>query len=223
VNARPRPRRRFRHADESRTRILHAAIAEFAVSGYRGASVGAIARRAGISQSGLLHHFPSKELLLAAVIDMRTAAHEEEYLAATAEDPDLGFMTGMVHLMRRGALELQLTRLFVVVTAEATSPDHPAHQWAMRRNQGTMRLVVAALREAQKRELLKADFDVNVIATNLLAAMDGLQLRYLLMAEDFRIDKAFATLAGQTLADVAFDSPRARATISAWRTQHDAR
>lgn len=223
MSARPRPRRRFRHADESRSRILHAAVAEFAVSGYRGASVGAIARRAGISQSGLLHHFPSKELLLAAVIDVRTSAHEQEYLAATAEDPDLGFMTGMVRLIRRGALELELTRLFVVVTAEATSPDHPAHEWAMRRNEGTMRLVVAALREAQERELLKADFDVDVVATNLLAAMDGLQLRYLLMSEDFRIDKAFAALAGQMLADLAFDSPPARAAISAWRIQHEPR
>jgi AcrR family transcriptional regulator len=220
MSTRPRPRRRFRHADESRARILDAAVAEFAASGYRGASVGTIARRAGISQSGLLHHFPSKELLLAAVIDVRTSAHGQEYLEATAEDPDLGFMTGMVRLMRRGALELELTRLFVVLTAEATSPDHPAHEWAMRRNEGTMRLVVAALREAQERQLLTADFDVHVVATNLLAAMDGLQLRFLLMAEEFRIDEAFAALAGQMLADLAFDSPWARATIRAWRLQH---
>ena len=38
---------------------------EFAAGVYRGASVGAIARRAGMSQSGLLHHFPSKELRIA--------------------------------------------------------------------------------------------------------------------------------------------------------------
>jgi AcrR family transcriptional regulator len=220
MSARPRPRRRFRHADESRARILHAAVAEFAASGYRGASVGAIARRAAMSQSGLLHHFPSKELLLAAVIDVRTSDHLEEYLAATAEDPDLGFMTGMVRLMRRGARELELTRLFVVVMAEATSPDHPAHEWAMRRNDGTTQRVAAGLRNAQERKLLRSDFDVHAVAATLLAAMDGLQLRYLLMSEELRIDRAFAALAGQMLTDLAFDSPRARAAISAWRLRH---
>jgi AcrR family transcriptional regulator len=223
VSVRTRPRRRFRSADASRTRILHAAVAEFAASGYRGASIGAIARRAGISQSGLLHHFPSKELLLAAVIDVRTADHLAEYVAAKAEDPELGFMTGMVRLMRRGARELDLTRLFVVVVAEATSPDHPAHEWAVKRYEGVTRSVVADLREARERGLLKADFDVDGAAATLLAAMDGLQLRYLLTPRDTRLDVEFAALAGQILADLARDTPQAAATIAAWRRRHGAR
>jgi AcrR family transcriptional regulator len=218
VSGRPRPRRRFRNADETRARILSAAVAEFA-GGYRGASVGSIARRAGISQSGLLHHFPSKELLLAAVVDVRTSDHLAEYLAAKAEDPDLGFMTGMVRLMRRGARDVDLTRLFTVVIAEATSPDHPAHQWAIQRYESVTETVVEALREAQQRELLRADFDLRTTASTLLAAMDGLQLRYLL-GEDLRLDEAFAALAGQMLSDLAFDSPRAAEAIAAWRREH---
>jgi AcrR family transcriptional regulator len=221
VSSRPRPRRRFRNADESRARILTAAVEEFAASGYRGASLGAIAARAGISQSGLLHHFPSKELLLAAVIDARNADHLGEYLAAKAADPDLGFMTGMVRLMRRGAQDLDLTRLFTVVIAEATSPDHPAHEWAIRRYEGVNRIVVEAFREAQERRLLRRDFDAETAAATLLAAMDGLQLRYLLTPADLRIDEAFATLAGQMLADLAVDSPDAAAAIAAWRREHE--
>jgi AcrR family transcriptional regulator len=217
MSGRPRPRRRFRDADESRARILSAAVAEFAAGGYRGASVGAIARRAGISQSGLLHHFPNKELLLAAVIDQRSSDHGAEFRAAKAEDPDLGFMTGMVRLMSRGARELDLTRLFTIVIAEATSPDHPAHAWANARYAGVTEIVAEALREAQERELLRPDFDVRTTASTLLAAMDGLQLRFLLTGEDVRIDEAFAALAGQMLADLAFDSPRAAAAIAAWR------
>jgi AcrR family transcriptional regulator len=220
VSGRPRPRRRFRNADESRARILSAAVAEFAASGYRGASVGAIAGRAGISQSGLLHHFPTKELLLAAVIDVRTADHLDDYLATKAEDPDLGFMTGMVRLMRLGARDLDLTRLFTVVIAEATSPHHPAHGWAIGRYEGVTETVEQALREAQEREVLRSDFDVHTVAATLLAAMDGLQLRYLLTPDEIRIDEAFAELAGQMLQDLAFDSPQAAATIAAWRHEH---
>jgi AcrR family transcriptional regulator len=219
VSGRPRPRRRFRNADETRARILSAAVAEFATSGYRGASLGSIARHAGVSQSGLLHHFPSKELLLAAVIDVRSSDHLAEYLAAKAEDPELGFMTGMVRLMRRGARELDLTRLFIVVIGEATSPDHPAHEWAIRRYEAITDIVVEALREAQERELLRSDFDVRTTASTLLAAMDGLQLRYLL-GEDLCLDQAFAVLAGQMLSDLAFDSPRAAEAIAAWRREN---
>jgi AcrR family transcriptional regulator len=218
--ARPRPRRRFRNADQTRARILAAAVAEFAASGYRGGSLGAIAARAGTSQSGLLHHYPSKELLLAAVIDVRTAEHLDEYLAAKAEDPDLGFMTGMVRLMRRGARELDRTRLFTIVVAEAASPDHPAHEWAIRRYARTTQLVIDDLREAQARRLLRSNFNAHTVATTLLATMDGLQLRYVLTPDAPRIDEAFAALAGQVLADLVHDSPSAAAVISAWRRKH---
>src|SRR5215216_2839562 len=139
-HARPRPRRRFRNADESRSRILASAASEFAAAGYRGASLAAIAERAGMSQSGLLHHYPSKQSLLGAVIDERTAA--------IAEDPDLGFVTGMVRLVARAAGESDLTRLFTVVIAEATAPDHPAHGWVVNRDAGATENVSSALRTA---------------------------------------------------------------------------
>jgi AcrR family transcriptional regulator len=219
-HVRPRPRRRFRNADESRSRILASAASEFAVAGFRGASLGAIAEGAGMSQSGLLHHYPTKQSLLAAVIDERTAHHLDEYKAAIAEDPDFGFMTGMVHLMARAAREADLTRLFTVVIAEATSPDHPAHQWVINRYVGVSENVASALRTAQERELLRDDFDVATVASTLLAVMDGLQLRHLLTPSEIRIDEAFAVLAGQVLEDLAADNPRAAAAVSAWRSRH---
>jgi AcrR family transcriptional regulator len=220
VSARPRPRRRFRNADESRARIVRAAVAEFAVSGYRGSSLGAIAERAGISQSGLLHHYPTKQALLTAVIDERTADHLDDYLAARAEDPELGYLTGMVRLMRRSASEVDLTRLFTVVIAEATAPDHPAHRWAVDRYAGVTANVVDGLREAQRRGLLRTDVDVAAVAATLLAAMDGLQLRYLLTPSDIRIDEAFASLAGQILEDLAAPTPRATAAVDAWKQRN---
>jgi AcrR family transcriptional regulator len=219
-HGRPRPRRRFRNADESRSRILASAVSEFADAGFRGASLGSIADRAGMSQSGLLHHYPTKQSLLAAVIDERTADHLDEYKAAIAEDPDLGFMTGMVRLMARAAREADLTRLFTVVIAEATSPDHPAHRWAIDRYAGVSANVAAALRTAQARGLLRDDFDVEEVAATFLAVMDGLQLRYLLTPSEIRIDAAFAALAGQVLQDLVADDPRAAAAVTAWRGRH---
>jgi AcrR family transcriptional regulator len=222
MSARPRPRRRFRDADESRARILSAAVAEFAAGGYRGASIGAIAARAGMSQSGLLHHFPSKELLLAAVVDARRSEHRQTYLAAMEEDADFGFMTGMVDLMRLGARDRDLTRLFVTVVAEASSPDHPAHEWAVTSYGTTTDTVAAALRDAQQRQLLRPDFDPDRVAVTLLALMDGLQLRDALTPHVVPIEEAFAQHAGQVLQDLAFDSARAREAVAAWQRRHSA-
>lgn len=44
--------------------LLQAAIEEFLEKGYDGASVEAIAKRAGVSKGGVYHHFPNKEVLL---------------------------------------------------------------------------------------------------------------------------------------------------------------
>ena len=44
--------------------ILRAAVEEFVEKGYEGASVDAIAKRAGVSKGGFYHHFSNKEVLL---------------------------------------------------------------------------------------------------------------------------------------------------------------
>lgn len=44
--------------------ILEAAVEEFLEKGYDGASVDAIAKRAGVSKGGFYHHFQNKEILL---------------------------------------------------------------------------------------------------------------------------------------------------------------
>ncbi len=47
--------------------LLDAAIEEFLEKGYEGASVDAIAKRAGVSKGGLYHHFRNKEELMLGV------------------------------------------------------------------------------------------------------------------------------------------------------------
>jgi AcrR family transcriptional regulator len=95
-------------ADERRTSVLAAAIAEFARSGYAGTSTEAIAARAGISQPYLFRLFGTKKDLFVATYDLvgdriineLTRASEglegEEALAAMGaaylelmQDPDL--------------------------------------------------------------------------------------------------------------------------------------
>src|SRR5689334_8523172 len=65
-----------------RSRILHIAMQEFAENGYRGTSLARVAERAELSQPGLLHHFRTKEDLLAATLDLRDDMDSARFLDA---------------------------------------------------------------------------------------------------------------------------------------------
>lgn len=56
---------------ETRTRILKAALEQFSERGYAGTSITAVAKAAGLSAPGVLHHFPDKQTLLLAVLEDR--------------------------------------------------------------------------------------------------------------------------------------------------------
>jgi AcrR family transcriptional regulator len=58
----------------TRKRLVEAAIAAIDEEGYAGASVSRIVERAGVSRGGHLHHFASKDLILAAVGDHLSAS-----------------------------------------------------------------------------------------------------------------------------------------------------
>ncbi|MGQ0575545.1 MAG: TetR/AcrR family transcriptional regulator [Pseudonocardia sp.] len=57
---------RARRTADSRARILEAAVESLVDGGYAGATTLAIQERAGVSRGRLLHHFPSREVLLVA-------------------------------------------------------------------------------------------------------------------------------------------------------------
>src|SRR5690625_2440207 len=59
--------------EDRRQRILAAAERLLAHNGWRTTTLAQIAREAGVSAAGLLHHFASKEQLLHAVLDARDA------------------------------------------------------------------------------------------------------------------------------------------------------
>src|SRR4051794_16880530 len=67
----PRVARAAERSDAARERVLRAALRAIASNGYQGSSLATIAAGAGLTTAGLLHHFPSKEHLLVAVLAER--------------------------------------------------------------------------------------------------------------------------------------------------------
>jgi AcrR family transcriptional regulator len=76
------------HAVETRDRIMAGAQAAFAASGYRGTSVPAIARQAGVSVGLIYRYFSSKEELFLSVCQQSSEAQLNELAALLAHIQD---------------------------------------------------------------------------------------------------------------------------------------
>lgn len=61
----------------SKEKIIREAVHLFGQYGFRGATLAEIARAAGLTEPGLLHHFPSKEHLLMDVLEERDRVNQE--------------------------------------------------------------------------------------------------------------------------------------------------
>jgi TetR/AcrR family transcriptional regulator len=71
-----------RDPDRTRSRILRAAIREFAAKGFAGARVDAIAKRARINKRMLYHYFGDKRGLFRAAVTTRLSGRHAAFLAA---------------------------------------------------------------------------------------------------------------------------------------------
>lgn len=189
------PGREYDFRGDARKRaILEAASAIFADEGYDGASLATIAKACGLSQAGLLHHYPSKELLLIAVLAFR-----DTEAGAQIDVQDLetipGFLVAAegVAAMFAGQLRRpELIRLFVKITAEATSPRHPAHEWAVQRYGWTRHLYTQMVQQDIDAGGIRAGVDAESVARELIAVMDGLQLQFLLEGAESGAAERFA-------------------------------
>jgi AcrR family transcriptional regulator len=185
-----RRRGSYAKTEETRRSILDAALEVFAQSGYRSGSLRDVALRVGMSEAGLLHHFPNKSALLAAVLERR----DEHSRDVVNLDPDAGSetLTGLIALARYNASIPGVVELYCTVSAEATAPNHPAHNYFIQRYDTTRASVAQAFRTMAERGQLRLGVDPDSAARTTIAVMDGLQVQWLLdrtsvdMAEELR-------------------------------------
>lgn len=175
------PTRRTRaarlHPEERRAQILDAAVAVFGRQGYRQGSLKTVADEIGLTIQGLLHYFPTKEELLLAALERRNEADQEALDAAYASG---GMLESCRHILRRNLERPGFMRLFVTLAAEATDPEHPAHDYFLRRYRGAAGQFKDYLRRDIRAGRLTPDLDIDDAASQVIALMDGLQLQYLL-------------------------------------------
>jgi len=173
-----KPRGEYAKSKETRTAILDAALEVFAQSGYRAGSLREVAERVGMSEAGLLHHFRSKSALLLALLDHR------DDLSRSRVDFDMPdgveALRALAELARFNADNPGIVELYCVLSAEATSPDHPAHEYFINRYNYVRTSVTGSFARAAAAGRLVDGVDPGRAAVATIALMDGLQVQWLL-------------------------------------------
>jgi AcrR family transcriptional regulator len=165
--------------ERSKETILEAALPLFAAQGYRGASLASIASAAGLTQPGLLHHFPSKEELLLGLLDWRDR-DDGKRLSDLPAGEGLDYLERLEGLVEHNATTRELVRLFTTLVGEGTSDEHPAHDYFVSRYERIRARALRALRAGQRAGEIREDVDLEAVVPVLFAVMDGLQIQWLL-------------------------------------------
>jgi AcrR family transcriptional regulator len=175
---------------ERRQQIVSAAVEVFSAAGYRKGSIRGVAEKVGLSQAGLLHHYPSKEHLLEAVLTWRDEVSRQLIGEPLPEGLDL--LRGLVKATEYNETTPELVELHVIVSAEGTSADHPLRNYFVNRYADLFERVRRAFERAAAEGQVRPGVDCASAARTLIALMDGLQIQWLLdrdhvdMAGDLR-------------------------------------
>ena len=174
----PKPRGPYQKTARTRVAILNAALEVFSESGYHSGSIRDVARRAGISNSGLLHHFPDKIALLDAMLERRDEVDAEAMRQFTRDGKSA--LHALIHLAAENASKPGIVKLYAILSTEATAEDHPAHEHFVSRYARTRDLVQEAFASLAEDGHLAGGSTPESAAIGTLAMMDGLQVQWLL-------------------------------------------
>ena len=179
--------RRSPKGEAKRTEILETALAFIAEHGYNAATIRELADAVGLSKTGLVHHFGTKEDLFTAVLRQRDALSEASLLERGAFSLEEASWIPMS--VRDNAAVPGLIQLSTRLSAEATDPANPAHAFFRERYDKVRSLFTQVFEEMREAGTLTSPLDPASLATVVLAAMEGLQTQWLY---DDQVDMAGA-------------------------------
>ncbi|OBB46894.1 TetR/AcrR family transcriptional regulator [Mycobacterium sp. 852002-51961_SCH5331710] len=183
--------------EDRRQRILAVAERLLARNGWRNTSLAQIAKDAGVTPAGLLHHFESKEQLLNAVLDARDA---DDAIHADYRSGDL--VTELGRVPERFDRAPELVGTFTVLLVENIAPEAPLHDRLVKRYRDAVDIITAIIERGQESGKYRSDLDAATKAVEILAFTYGMETLWLLdpsiqLAEVF---KGYAESLGRELA-----------------------
>ncbi|MFD5128901.1 TetR/AcrR family transcriptional regulator [Streptomyces olindensis] len=188
----PSTRGEYARSAARRREIIDAAVEVFSTAGFHKGSLRDVAERAGLSQAGLLHHFPSKYHIIEAVLTWRDT-HAREAIDEAAREGGLTHIRALIDLIESNQRDSPtLTELYAVLSADATSRDHPVHDYFDQRYAWVLASVEKSFQEIAAAGQLRDGVEPADAARWMVALIDGLQIQWLYdraavdMAEEIR-------------------------------------
>src|SRR4030095_1912576 len=184
----PMPRRRV---DDKRQRILQAAVKVFARTGYHGARVSEIARRADVADGTIYLYFRNKEDILVSLFDEIMSEHLQEKRAQLTELPDA---PARLLAIARHHLELlggnrDLAVVFQVELRQSTQfMERFTASWL----HDYFALLTQVIEDGQREGSLRPDLPVKVVTKAFFGVLDEMVTSWIIGRKDYDV----AQLAG---------------------------
>ena len=164
--------------EERRRQILDTATKLFAKGGFNTVSLADIAEQVGITQAGLLHHFPSKSDLLMGMLEQR----DNLYLANETKRRASGanYFDSFLQALRDNEEHPEMVQLFTILSSESLVEGNPANQWFKQRYQRIVSVATEEIAQIIDTDKLPDGVSVEDIARGVIALADGLRLQWLM-------------------------------------------
>lgn len=176
---RPPPGTRQSRGRKRRAEILQAARRLFAQSGYRGTSLAMLAEEVGITDAGLLYHFPTKNDLLLAVLE-ETDKEQETRMSGGLDTANAEYISAWAEFGKVLEEDPVLMALDVLMSAEHLQTASDFNEYFQRRYEAFRDRLVRSFKKGKADGIYHADFNPNIEAALMIATLDGLRLQWLL-------------------------------------------
>ena len=188
-----RERKRRSDGERSRSAILREAAQLATVEGIGGLSISRLAEAVGMSKSGLFAHFGSKEELQLATIETAGALFDEQVVEPASHAP-----AGLERLRRLAENFLRHVEdgvfpggcFFASVAAEMDTHPGPVRDLAVQLGDDWLRLLEAAVRDAQAEGAIAASEDAAQLAFELDAYLLLANAQFVASQESAPIERA---------------------------------
>jgi TetR/AcrR family transcriptional regulator, repressor for uid operon len=161
--------------ETQRRRIMEAALACFARSGFHGSSMQEICAEAGMSAGNLYRYFPSKEAIIAAISSSERERCTAMFEVLERADDPIAALVSLGHRFMDEMAESPEAALNAEIMAEAMR--NPEMRERYRRDNADMRAAVArALERGIPKGLVDPALDPAIAARMIIALGDGLML-----------------------------------------------
>ena len=164
--------------EETRLRILTSAVPIIARRGGRGISLVEIAESAGVSKTGLLHHFKNKNALLNSVLDARDEV--DGYPDSLGTRTGFDILDHSIDEVHRWSARPHTIGVFTALLSENLNEGDPLHERLRKRAEDIRADISRALEAGKARGEIRSAVASDVVAAETIAFLNGLETYWLL-------------------------------------------